>query len=60
MLHIHNGNSTAGTLKGFEFPGEHRAFQEVLMEGPAPCGLSPDAWLGVRAGFLAEAIERLE
>ena len=53
MLHIHNGDSTAGTLKEFGFAGEHKAFQEVLMEGPAPGGLSPDEWLQVRAGFLA-------
>ncbi len=57
MLHIHNGESTRGTLREFGFPGEHRAFQEVLMEGPAPDGLSPDEWLKVRAGFLVDAYE---
>ncbi|HLF84139.1 MAG TPA: hypothetical protein VI837_08200 [Blastocatellia bacterium] len=57
MLHIHNGDSTANTLREFGFPGEHRAFQEVLMEGPAPGGLSRDEWLEVRARFLAEAYE---
>src|SRR5687767_11293376 len=53
MLHIHNGDSTAGTLREFGFPGEHKAFQEVLMEGPTPSGLSHDEWLQVRAQFLA-------
>lgn len=57
MLHIHNGGSTAGTLTEFGFPGEHKAFQEVLMDGPARGGLSPDEWLEVRARFLAEAYE---
>ena len=57
MLHINNGDSTAGTLREFGFPGEHKAFQEVLMEGPAPGGLSPGEWLKVRARFLAEAYE---
>ena len=57
MLHIHNGDSTAGTLREFGFPGEHKAFQEVLMEGPAPGDLSPNEWLEVRARFLAEAYE---
>src|SRR6266567_324840 len=57
MLHIHNGDSAAGTLREFGFPGAHKAFQEVLMEGPAPGGLSPDEWLEVRARFLAEAYE---
>ncbi|HTF38568.1 MAG TPA: DUF1835 domain-containing protein [Blastocatellia bacterium] len=60
MLHIHNGDSTAGTLREFGFPGEHKAFQEVLMEGPVPGGLSPDEWLEVRARFLAEAYEKVE
>jgi hypothetical protein len=53
MLHIHNGDSTAGTLREFGFPGDHKAFQEVLMEGPTPSGLSHDEWLQVRARFLA-------
>lgn len=52
MLHIHNGDSTANTLREFGFPGEHLAFQEVLMEGPAPGGLSPEEWVRVRAKFL--------
>lgn len=57
MLHIHNGDSTASTLREFGFPGEHLAFREVLMEGPTPSGLSPKEWLKVRAKFLAEAYE---
>jgi len=57
MLHIHNGDSTAGTLREFGFAGEHRAFQEVLMEGPAPAGLSQGEWLGMRSRFLADAYE---
>lgn len=57
MLHIHNGDSTANTLKEFGFPGEHKAFREVLMEGPTPKGLSDDEWMTVRARFLAGAYE---
>lgn len=57
MLHIHNGDSTAGTLREFGFPGEHKAFQEVLSEGPTPGGLPPDEFLRIRARFLAEAYE---
>jgi hypothetical protein len=57
VLHVHNGDSTAKTLREFGFPGEHRAFQEVLMEGPTPSGLSSDEWIGVRAGFLAGAYQ---
>lgn len=57
MLHIHNGDSTAGTLREFGLPGEHKAFREALMEGPAPAGLSTDEWVEVRAGFLADGYE---
>ena len=57
MLHIHNGDSTAGTLREFGFPGEHFAFHEVLMAGPAPSGLSPDEWLATRARYLSEAYD---
>ena len=57
MLHIHNGDSTAGTLREFGFPGEHKAFREVLMEGPTPESLSPDEWMSVRARFLAADYE---
>ncbi|MFY9556492.1 MAG: hypothetical protein WAV47_17395, partial [Blastocatellia bacterium] len=57
MLHIHNGDSTANTLKEFDFPGDHIAFQEVLMAGPTPSGLSAAAWQEVRAKFLSEEYE---
>jgi len=57
MLHIHNGDSTAGTLREFGFPGEHKAFQEVLLEGPTPGGLPTDEFLRTRARFLAETYE---
>src|SRR5438128_1455699 len=57
LLHIHNGESTARTLREFGFPGEHSAFQEVLMAGPAPGGVSPDEWLATRTKHLAEAYD---
>lgn len=57
MLHIHNGESTAGTLREFGFPGDHFAFNEVLMCGPTPVGLSPDDWIELRAKFLADEYE---
>jgi hypothetical protein len=57
VLHIHNGESTAGTLREFKFPGEHFAFQEVLVDGPAPAGLTVDQWQEVRAEFLAAEYE---
>jgi hypothetical protein len=57
MLHIHNGESTAITMREFGFPGEHFAFQEVLMAGPTPRGLSREDWHETRAKYLAEAYD---
>jgi len=57
LLHIHNGESTAGTLREFGFPGEHFAVKEVLMCGPTPAGLSQDDWFALRAKFLADEYE---
>jgi len=53
MLHIHNGGSSAGKLKMTDVPGEHLPFQENLMAGPTPQGLTPEDWRSVRARFLA-------
>jgi len=53
MLHIHNGDSSAGTLKMVDVIGEHLPFRESLMAGPTPQGLTPADWRSVRARFLA-------
>ena len=53
MLHIHNGDSTANTLREASFPGTHFAFREALASGPTPAGLSQDEWFAVRAKHLA-------
>jgi hypothetical protein len=53
MLHIHNGDSTANTLREAGFPGTHFAFREALASGPTPQGLSKDEWFAVRAKDLA-------
>jgi hypothetical protein len=53
MLHIHNGDSSAGTLKMSDVGGEHLPFRENLMAGPTPQGLTPADWRSVRARFLA-------
>jgi hypothetical protein len=55
MLHIHNGDSTAGTAKKAAIPGEHLAWREALVCGPAPRGLSTDEFRRVRAEHLASA-----
>ena len=53
MLHIHNGESSAGTLKMSDVAGEHLPFREILMAGPTPQGLTTEEWRSVRARFLA-------
>jgi hypothetical protein len=55
MLHIHNGDSTAGTAKQSDIPGEHLAWREALVCGPAPDGLTQDEFRNVRARHLAGA-----
>jgi hypothetical protein len=55
VLHIHNGDSAAGTAKKSEIPGEHLAWREALVCGPAPGGLSIDEFCQVRAQHLADA-----
>ena len=53
MLHIHNGGSSAESLKRTKVPGENLSFEEILMEGPTPHGLTADDWRSIRAQFLA-------
>lgn len=55
MLHIHNGDSSAGTARKAAIPGEHLAWREALVCGPVPRGLSPDEFRRVRAEHLASA-----
>ena len=55
MLHIHNGDSTAGTARQANIPGEHLAWREALVCGPAPGNLSEAEFLNARAEHLAAA-----
>ena len=57
MLHIHNGDLTANTMKRRDFPAEYFPFREALAIGPTPQGLSQDEWPSVRAKFLSEGSE---
>jgi len=41
VLHIHNGDSAAGTANKADLP-EHLARREALICGPTPSGLSDD------------------
>ena len=55
MLHIHNGDSAAGTAKKSDIPGEHLAWREALVCGPAPGDLSQDEFRQMRAQHLSDA-----
>lgn len=55
MLHIHNGDSAAGTAKKSDIKGEHLAWREALVCGPAPGNLAPAEFRQVRAQHLADA-----
>src|SRR3979411_2849303 len=55
MLHIHNGDSAALTAKKSDIQGEHLAWREALVCGPAPGNLSVDEFCQVRAQHLADA-----
>lgn len=54
MLHIHNGDSSAGTAKKAAIPGKHLAWREALVCGPAPGGLSEDEFRRERVAHLVE------
>jgi len=55
MLHIADGDSVAGTLRESGLPGVVSTYGDLMYEGPAPAGLDADAWIEVRARFLAGA-----
>lgn len=55
MLHIHNGDSSAGTARAAQIPGDHIAWREALVCGPAPSGLTEGEFIQVRARHLADA-----
>lgn len=57
MLHILNGDSTAGILKQSGVHGEMLSWREALMAGPTPQHLSFDRWIDERAQHLSEAHE---
>src|SRR5262245_39054746 len=56
ILHIHNGDSSAGTAREL-IPGEHIAWREVLVAGPTPANLSGDEWRKLRAAYLSNTYE---
>lgn len=62
ILHIHNGDASADVAKQSSIPGEHFAWREALIDGPAPIATNEQQWRRIRARHLSEAygIERAE
>ena len=55
MLHITDGESVAGTLRQAGVSGSVSTYGDLLYEGPAPAGLTAEAWRNTRALFMARA-----
>ncbi len=55
MLHITDGESVAGTLREARIRGDVSTYGDLMYEGPAPAGLTAEAWRNTRARFMAEA-----
>ena len=55
MLHITDGESVAGTPRQSGVPGYVGIYGDLMYEGPAPAGLSPEAWRETRASFHVDA-----
>jgi Domain of unknown function (DUF1835) len=58
MLHLHNGDSSAITLREAGFPGTHFAFREALASGPTPRTGKQDEWFALRAQHLCGMAEK--
>jgi Domain of unknown function (DUF1835) len=55
MLHITDGESVAGTLREAAMAGDISTYGDLMYEGPAPAGLTAEAWRDMRARFMDEA-----
>src|SRR6266496_3671345 len=54
MLHIINGESTAGTLRQSCIEGEKISFRDALICGPTPSEVSGDGWHRIRSLHLSD------
>jgi hypothetical protein len=55
ILHIHNGDASADVAKQSSIRGEHFAWREALIDGPAPNNIDDTEWRRIRAQHLSEA-----
>ena len=56
ILHIHNGDASADVAKQSAIPGEHFAWREALIEGPAS-QVKTDEWRRRRAQHLSDTYD---
>ena len=49
LLHVHCGDSVAGSHRQSSLHGQVIVWQDPLLEGPTPAHVSGDAWMRVRA-----------
>lgn len=57
ILHIANGESTAGTLRDSSLGGEVVSWKEALIDGPTPGGVDDEDWRDLRAHHLSDTYE---
>lgn len=53
MLHIHCGDYSAASLRESGVHGEVLVWHDPVSDGPTPAGLPVEAWLDLRAAFIA-------
>jgi hypothetical protein len=53
VLHIHNGDSVAGSARQANLPGRHFPYREIMVAGPVPASLPHHEFIEQRARFLA-------
>jgi len=53
LLHVANGHCTTRLIEAAGIPGRTMVWADPLTDGPVPGGISEDALLQIRAGFLA-------
>jgi len=57
ILHVVDGEMTAGRLRQSGVPGSILSWSEAVIEGPAPGGVSLDEWNAIRADFQSGSAE---
>jgi hypothetical protein len=58
LLHVLNGDCARIILEQTGLPGDTVVWADVLHDGPAPSGLSPEEWRTLRGGQLTTAASR--